>query len=732
MNHLTTLTRRLAVALMVMLLPWAARAQAYFKPLAMDGVELMAMVKFGYQDYETRLRMSKGLYEFPQANSYQPHKDAPVMLCNPSGGCVYHNGKLYVNDYEDSGNIQQQRPHWKVYDAATWEMISDTELKDNCESTTTSLAYDPTNDQVYGFLSTYTENFFVKVNPETGEVTRVAELPWKNKYTCIACSRTGQVYCIYFDKDTSVHYLARIRPSDGRVANIGVLSVGNLLAGDAFIDGGYAQSLFFNNASGKLYWMYRSSTAYTPSQEYTPIMEVDVTKATAMMVAYLPEPFDIPGAFFQEPDFTSPSVVSDFAFTPTTDDRLTGKLSFTAPSKDYVGDALTGQLTVTVTEGLDTLAQVSAQPGETVTTEAMKFTNEEHTVHITVSNAKGEQGPASTHRFYAGYDVPKAPQNIRLTTDNLTTTVTWDAPVEGVSGAPINPDDYTYTVIRYPYEVTVATGLKERTFTETHPADMTRYVYLVKAVDSQGREGQSAYSNNLIVGTPLDVPYGAPFKSAFDLYNYYTIVNANGDTQTWKYDMGSNWACYEFNPKMDADDWLISPPINYKKGTKYVVTFRAYSSYPDYPESMEVKCGKGRTPESQSTLLLSVPEVDPTNDETGATLYRAEFVSPVDSVYHFSIHVNSPAYHAMLYVNDIEVQEYNATGIGEATSPETVKLTVAGGTLYVSNPDGDTLSIYTAGGQLVEQCAEQTFSRTLPTGVYLVATPRGTFKVAVH
>lgn len=726
-----TLIRRLALVVVAALLPLAAAAQTYFKPLSMDGVELMAMVKFGIQDYETNLRMAKGLYELKQANLYQPQKDSPLMLCNPSGGCVYHQGKLYVNDYDDTGRVQEEKPHWKVYDATTWELLSDTELKDNCESTTTSLAYDPVSDQIYGFLSTYTETFFVKVDPQTGAVTRIAELSYKNHYSCIACSKDGQLYCIYFDKDSSTHYLARLRKTDGRVANVGVLSVGNLMPGDAFVDGGYAQSLFFNNSTGKLYWMYQSSTGALARDEYTPIMEVNTQTATANMVAYLQDALLIPGAFFLEPDFTSPGVVSGFAFNPTTTDRLTGTLSFTAPTTDYVGDDLTGTLTITVTENDEPLVTLTANPGEAVTTEPLTFTNEQHELKIRVTNDRGEQGPASTHQFYAGYDVPKAPQNIQLTADGLTTTVTWDAPTEGVSGAPINPDDYTYTVVRYPYEVTVATGLKERSFTEEHPADMTRYVYLIKAIDSQGREGRSAYSNNLIVGTPLDVPYGGPFQSAFDMYNYYTIVNANGDTQTWKYDMNSGWAYYEFNPSMAADDWLISPPINYKKGTKYVVTFNAYSTYPDYPESFEVKCGPGRTPESQSTLLLSVPEVPSASDPAEATPYRVEFTAPQDSVYHFSIHVNSPAYHYYLYLNNIYVQEYDPTGIGE-TQAETVQLAVSDGTLRVSNPDGDRLSIYTAGGQLVEQCAERTFERSLSAGVYLVVTPRGTFKVAVR
>lgn len=723
-----------AAVLFAVIWPAVLQAQAYFEPMAMNGVELMAMVKHGILEYEHNTLMAPGLYELKRSNTYQPQKDSPVMMCNPSGGCVYHDGKLYVNDFDDSSNIQAQKPHWKVYDAQTWELLSDTELKDNAVSITSSLAYDPTTDMVYGFQSTFTENFLVKVDPKTGEVTRIKEYPWSNKYTCIACNKQGQLYCIYFDKNSSVHYLARIRKTDGRIANVGVISAGNFLPDDPFVDGGYSQSLFFNNATDQLYWMYQSASAYFPREEYTPILKVNTSDATASMCAYLQDGLLVSGAFFMEPRFTAPAVVEDFSFVPTTADRLNGSLHFTVPATDYVGNPLSGTLTVRISEGGQELLTLQAQPGEQVSTEALGFANGQHELQITVANVQGEDGPTSDHKFYAGFDVPKACQNIQLKADGLITTLTWEPPVEGVSGAPIDPDDYTYTVVRYPYEETVATGLKELKFSETHPANMTRYVYLVKAVDSQGREGRSAYSNNLIVGTPLDVPYGGAFTSAADLFNYYTIVNANGDNQSWTYDSGSGWAAYVYNPSKDADDWLISPPINYKKGHKYIVTFNAYSSNATLLESMEVRCGKGRTPESQGTLLLDIPEVPAVAAGSEPTAYRVEFTAPEDSVYHFSFHVYSPAYQYYLFLNNIRVEEDPATGITDApVGGETLRVTAGEGILRIANPGKASVRLYNASGLLLGYSADDAVEWRLPAGIYIVAASDGIrHKVAVR
>lgn len=704
--------KRPLLSLIIAALAFHVGAQTYFGQLAADGVEIMALVKYGMLDYDYRIRMAQGLYELSYDNLYQPDKDSPWMLCQPCGGAAYYDGKLYVNEYDDTGSTHKEKPHWCVYDAETWEKISDTELPDNCEATTTSLAYDPETGMVYGFLSTYTETFFVSVDPATGQVTRIgSELPYVNKYTCIACNKKGQLYCIYYNKDTSVHYLAKIRKSDGRVANIGEMVIKDLLPDDSFVDGGYAQSLFFNNATDRLYWIFQSSTASLSRDEYTALMEVDTSNGEASMKAYLEDALLIPGAFFKEPSFSSPSGITDFAFTPTSGDRLNGTLSFTLPETDYVGNAIEGDLNVYVVEEGDTIVQSSGTPGSGFLSAALPFATGQHEVWITVTNSKGLSSPIVKKQFYAGYDVPGVCRNIKLTANDLVTTLTWDAPTDGKNGAAINPDTYSYTVIRYPYEVTVATGLRERTFTESHPSDMTRYVYIVKAIDELGREGSSAYSNNLIVGTPLTVPYGGEFTDAADMLNYYTIVDNNEDRYSWSYDVSTNSAVYEYNPEEDADDWLISPPIIYEKDVDYQMSFSAFSSSEDYPEALEVRCGAGRNPASHAVLLLSVPEVPYAETVDNATEYTVGFTAPADGLYYYSIRATSPAYHFKLYVRNIRVYKKGMDGV----SVPLAGISATG-----------TLDVYTLAGVRVMCNVPASETNRLPAGAYVIKFADGT------
>ena len=58
-----------------------------------------------------------------------------------AGGIVYHKGRIYANEYIPTGNYQEAVPVWKILDAKTLEVISQNNLKSNCENTTISMAY---------------------------------------------------------------------------------------------------------------------------------------------------------------------------------------------------------------------------------------------------------------------------------------------------------------------------------------------------------------------------------------------------------------------------------------------------------------------------------------------------------------------------------------------------------------------------------------------------------------
>lgn len=723
-SDIKTKIARVAATFLLLLAAGSTYAVEYFQRLAMEGVELMGAITWGKVDEFTV--MQRGFYEFPYDSKFAPDKTQSLHLADALGGCVYHDGKIYANEF--GSHSQDVKPMWRIYDAKTFELLSENELPDNCAATTTSLTYDPTTDYIYGFNETYTETYVVRVDPKTGEMTRLGNfLDRDYKFFAMACSPSGEIYCTYLNKNTDVVYLGKVRKSTGQVAMIRPVSVSNLLGSDAFINAALDQAMFYNYATGKLYWIFQSSSELL-YKDYTPIFEVNPLTAEAVMVAYLEDAFLTTGMFFAEPDMKVPAIVQNFSWVADGEGTEEGTISMQMPTTTYGGSPLQGDLKLSITaDGLDPIT-VNKKPGETFT-EHIELPSGWNTLHITVSNAVGD-GPTIKRRIFSGFDIPKAPSNIVLTNDNLHTILVWKAPTEGINGMAISPENLSYNVVRYPGEVTVAEDLTECRFEEDHPEDMTRYVYKV-TTKMNGRPGRSAYSNNLVIGKPLNTPYGGEFEQAEDLYNYYTILDSNGDNYTWAYAQNTNNAVYQYNMAEPADDWLISPAINYKKGKTYELSFMAYSSSLSYRESLQVTFGADKTPDAQENLLLDLPELPAHNEEGGQQVYRLQFTVPNDGVYYYAFHAVSEKFREYLYVDKIKVEEYDPTSVADIANADDVEVSTVEGALCVKLTKTAEVTVRDFSGRTIATASGTDLRLPLRPGAYIVSAAGKTMKAVV-
>lgn len=706
----------------------ATQAQELFQRLSMEGVELIGAVTWGKVDQFTL--MQPGYYEFSYDRRFSPDKTSPIFKASPLGGCAYHDGKVYSCEY--SSFSHKVKPVWRVYDAKTWQLLSEHELKDNCESTTTCITYDPTSNCLYGLLETYDETFLVKIDAETGDMTRVGNMLDHlsfTKYLAIACSPDGTIYCTYLNKSNDAISLGKFRKSTGQVALVRGISATNLLPGDSFINGAYEQAMFFNNATGKMYWMFQGSSAML-YKEVTQIYEVNPTTADAVMVAYTEDELQGPGAFFLEPSLDAPAIIEDFAWTPDAEGSESGTISMTLPDKTYGGKALNGELTLQITDGDAEFDNVKMMPGAKYSKHVDNLPNGWNNLKIKVSNAEGD-GPEVKRTFFAGYDTPKAATNVKLTANGLRTTLSWDAPTEGINGEAIKSEDLTYTVVRYPNEVTVAENLKECTFSEDHPEDMTRYVYTVTPT-AYGKQGRATMSNNIIVGTPLNVPYGGQFNEAADMYNFYTILDSNADGYTWMFDATTNRAIYHYNMAQNADDWMITPAINYQADKTYELKFRAYSSSLSYKENMDVTLGNDKTTEAQTDMLFGLIEMPTIEEAEAPEYYTTKFTVPSNGVYYIGFHATSEKFREYIYLYDISINEVTASGIANMTAGEGTKISTGKGALCVSADCMTDVTISDMSGRTIAKARGKEFNTALKSGVYLVTVNGKTVKTIVE
>ena len=145
----------------------------YFQRIAMEGVEMYGLVT--YSPINQLDDMTPGLYKFGFGEQFKPDDNGVLFSRYIAGGGVYHNGKIYCNIYSDEARLPEEKPVWTILDAETYEVLYEKELPDNCQSTTTSLAYDITNNKIYGIVVDYSSSHLVEIDPETGDMTRIGD-----------------------------------------------------------------------------------------------------------------------------------------------------------------------------------------------------------------------------------------------------------------------------------------------------------------------------------------------------------------------------------------------------------------------------------------------------------------------------------------------------------------------------------------------------------------------------
>ena len=215
------------------------------------------------------------------------------------------------------------------------------------------------------------------------------------------------------------------------------------------------------------------------------------------------------------------------------------------------------------------------------------------------------------------------------------------------------------------------------------------------------------------------------------MFNYYTIYDTNKDGYSWSYDLEKNYAVYRYNWEQDADDWMLTPPINYKKGKTYILTFKAFSSDKDYPEAMEVKWGKTRNPENYEKSLLFIPEVPIVKDGIEPE-YTTEITAEDDDIYYFGFHVFTPAYSGNLYLYDISICQKEDTAIdGVTTSDDGIHITTDRGVVNISNPAEDNVIIYTSCGEVIAESNQSMINKQLKSGIYLVKAGDEVHKIII-
>jgi len=588
-----------------------------------------------------------------------------------------------------------------TYDAETWELKqSPRDVTDDYFSM--DFTQDPTDGTIYNVTYKATEDWYgntkttIKLNKvdfATPKLTNIATLD--TMFFGLAADNSGTLYGI-----SAAGNLHKISKTDGKLTLVGSLKLDEL--GDSIEN--HLMSACFDPKTNELYF-----SAYlwnkTKLDFEGVLLKIDTTTGKATKVVTYPDKAQVVALSIPMPEAEdgAPAKATNLAAN-FVGASLTGTVTFTAPTKTFDGNTLTGNLQYAVVVNGDTLATGTTTPGSNVTANVTVPAAGVTKFVVVTSNSVG-RSPEAKLTQWVGPDETTAPTDVVFSLNGTDANISWTAPDTTLHGGYFNPAELTYTIVRYPDNVTVATGVTNTYYNTTlDPATMAQYSYGVSAVN-HGVNSDTTESNKLVAGPALDVPYENAISTR-DEFDQLTVIDANGDkkyTESWGYVMSqegfwnynASYGCaVYYESSNQADDWIITPRIRLKAGNTYTLAFETRKEIERYADCMQIAYGLGYDTESYTMLIDSLK---PTKEFALDSIT----ISPVeDGEYSFGFHAISPRLHGHMMLKNISVKWAKANGLSQ-----------------IEVGENQAFDIYSIDGKLIRRNA--TSLEGLERGIYI-------------
>ncbi len=561
-----------------------------------------------------------GIYSFTLSETPDPQaciSDMNYNFMSAAWGRDRHYGIYVMNVMgiiNGTRNVLIDTKNWKE----TSNIIVDPD-KGTYSLVASTMAYDPTDDQFYGFQ--YKEDLsglnWVRINTATAEFEQIANYRGNTQVMTLAATPGGQFY--YIDSAGDLYTLNKKNGRSSLVGNTGV-SVGL-----------YNQAMTYDGKTGQFLWAAQTS-------EGSELLLVNPATAETQRVARFKNNEQFVSLYItsaEAPD-EAPAAVGRPQLKYEANGSLNGNISFTLPSKTYGGSTLTGDLNLNVWLDGENLKGESVAAGSGSVTIPVSLDEGNHYIAITTDNEAGFS-PLRQIYQYAGYDTPVAVDTVCFEQAEGKNKLTWTAAATGANAGVnrgfVDADALSYTVQRMPDSVVVATGLKECNFEEPTPNDMHLYYYQVYAVN-RNHVSALTESNHILCGDAFTVPYKQEFADPITLKDYFTVVDHDGDGNTWQQGYTTE-VRLDYMKKADADDWLISPAITMESGKKYRFAMEMKIFTKQYPEDFDILVGTN--PEDLSSFHLVKSERDFTRIASDFDYYTTDFIIDETAEYHVAV-----------------------------------------------------------------------------------------------
>lgn len=562
--------------------------------------------------------------DLPEKTKVLRQHDFSVVAGTHIGGTYY----IYTYRAAPGGS---QPIAWGTYDFATGKF---TRLADF--STMKTLFYDLTYDYksktLYALGEKAGGRSLLRVDPQTGHATQVRLLD--RKFLTLAAAPDGKLYGV-----DEYGELYQIDPNGEE----------QIIGSSDFFCKDEPQSMCFDHATGRLYWVSGSE------REGTQVIELDPRSGSIIEQKELPHDRQVVGLSIPHIVVLAgaPAPVSSLQIQPKSPGSQEVTISFVTPTKRVDGSPL-GASVVTLKRGDQAIfsKKIEGKIAETLQFEETLASDALYSYSVSVRNDEGES-EAVTQQLFIGVDLPAAVIALQVERQKEGTAahIRWQAPQKGINGGYIAPG-LKYRLVRYPDQKVLIEETAATEFTDEPIESIRLYHYEITPMGKG--EGEKAMTAPIILGRSLALPYVSTFTD--EEFALWQVIDRNKDGTTWKRTMLKSGISCSYSDKQNGDDWLLSQPVDLKAGVRYKLSIEAASYSEELPEKLNLYLGTGQ-PSTDESQLKTIAKLIISNKEEGRAIYNQYFVPTEEKLHFLALQMASDPDKFQLNLYRLQLQE---------------------------------------------------------------------------
>lgn len=520
----------------------------------------------------------------------------------------------------------------QAYDVNTWEPVGapfgDFGTDSDQYAYPLDLSVDPVSGQAYGYTDSGEHSYsfyFCSVDLNTGVVTGLSGFTWPDEVLrAVAFDPAGELYGL------SREGIAHLDISGSKPVYELLYSHPLTMSID------YAQTAGFDPVTGEMYFIHNRANNY--GSDLATLYRVDLATGELVELCDLGN-FIVTGMVFPaDAKITGAPARPDGVTAQFAGGSLTGQVKFTIPATLVGGQAGSGQVTYTVSDGLDVLATGTGAYGTrqsvTVTVDGSGY----HYLSVSLANAAGTSERAALSQWF-GPDTPAAVTGLQSDYTDGTFALSWNPVTTGAHKGYVDPAAVTYRVTRQPEGTVVADGLTTPSYTYAYVPEGLAHIYHTVEAVCGGLTSVPAATEAISAGA-INPPYAPDYKElGKEAFVDWTIIDGDGDDDTFEYyDAYYTRGLRLYTMNYSGDDWAVTPPVKMIAGNRYPMKLTIANRRD--PEKFEVMMGAAPTPEAMTITLM--PETvqtgsGKTSDYQEVT-YSLEAMPETDGIYYVGVH----------------------------------------------------------------------------------------------